>query len=90
MKSEYLKLLYGVTLVLFVFFLYDTQPKKQVFVDASKNGYVISMMANREQVLISNNYDATPYLLGKYTMRNKILCVRRVYIKMNFVLYQTV
>jgi hypothetical protein len=36
---------------------------------------VISMLANREQVLISNNYDATPYLLGKYTMRNKILCV---------------
>ena len=32
-------------------------------------------MANREQVLISNNYDATPYLLGKYTMRNKIVCV---------------
>lgn len=75
MKFEYLKLLYGVTLVLFVFFLYDTQPKKQVFVNASKNGYVISMMANREQVLISNNYDATPYLLGKYTMRNKILCI---------------
>ena len=75
MKFEYLKLLYGVTLVLFVFFLYDSQPKKQVFVNASKNGYVISMMANREQVLISNNYDATPYLLGKYTIRNKILCV---------------
>ena len=74
-KFEYLKLLYGVTLVLYVFFLNDTQPKKQVFVNASKNGYVISMLANREQVLISNNYDATPYLLGKYTMRNKIVCV---------------
>ena len=74
-KFEYLKLLYGVTLVLFVFFFNDTQPKKQVFVNASKKGYVISMLANREQVLISNNYDATPYLLGKYTMRNKIVCV---------------
>ena len=74
-KFEYLKLLYGITLVLSVFFLNDTQPKKQVFVNASKKGYVISMLANREQVLISNNYDATPYLLGKYTMRNKIVCV---------------
>lgn len=74
-KFEYLKLLYGVTLVLFLFFLNDTQPKKQVFVNASKKGYVISMLVNREQVLISNNYDATPYLLGKYAMRNKIVCI---------------
>lgn len=74
-KFKYLKLLYGITLVLLLFFLNNTQPKKEVFINASKNGYVISMLANREQVLISNNYDATPYLLGKYTMHNKIVCV---------------
>lgn len=73
---SYLKFLY-VYIVFFVLHLMfgKGSPKKELFVNGSSRAYVISVLANKEQVLISNNYESSSYLLGDYAMVNNVVCI---------------
>jgi len=48
--------------------------KKELFINASNQAYVISVIANNEQVLISNDYKSVSFLLGSYSIRNSVVC----------------
>ena len=72
---KYLKFFYCYCLFLLVFILFSSKPNKlELYVNASSQGYVISILANKEQVLISNNHQATTYLLGEYSLANGTEC----------------
>ena len=72
---KYLKLLYCYSLFLTVYIMIYSKPNRlELFVNASAQGYVISVTANMEQVLISNNFKASAYLLGDYSLANGIVC----------------
>ena len=49
--------------------------------NASTHGYIVSIVANNEQVLISNKYDAASYLLGSYSLSNGVRCIDSLNIK---------
>tara|TARA_B100000780_G_C20934559_1_gene372598 strand:- start:169 stop:654 length:486 start_codon:yes stop_codon:yes gene_type:complete len=49
--------------------------KRELFVNASSNAYLISVISNNEQVLVSDNYNAASYLLGNYSLENNIICI---------------
>ena len=74
-RYKYLKHLYCYSLFLVVCILFSSKPNKlELYVNASSQGYVISILANKEQVLISNNHQATTYLLGEYSLANGTEC----------------
>jgi len=49
--------------------------KKELFVNASTNALVISVIANNEQVVLTNDVNSLDYLLGDYSLRNSISCL---------------
>ena len=66
-------------------FSYLTEtPIKELFVNASKQGLVISISANNEQVIITDNLESANYLLGDYSLRNSIACTDTVPIAGDF------
>lgn len=73
---RYLKFLY---VYLFCFVLYSmfgtNVTKRELFVNASSSAYVISVISNNEQVLVSDNYITASYLLGSYSLENNIICI---------------
>jgi hypothetical protein len=72
---KYLKFFYCYCLFLLVCILFSSKPNKlELYVNASSQGYIISILANKEQVLISNNHQATTYLLGEYSLANGTEC----------------
>jgi competence protein ComEC len=48
---------------------------KELFVNSSKSALVISISANEEQVVLTNDFNSVGYLLGDYSLINKINCV---------------
>jgi len=60
----------------FIFFIQE--PSQELFINASKQALVISISANNEQVIISDNTESITYLLGDYSLRNSIDCVDTV------------
>lgn len=66
----YLYLLVGVV----VYDLKQGKPK-ELFINASKQALVISIVANDEQAVMSDNLESTSYLLGDYSLINSIVCV---------------
>ena len=59
----------------FGFSYFIETPIKELFVNASKHGLVISISANNEQVIITDDTESIHYLLGDYALRNSIDCV---------------
>lgn len=55
-------------------FFHSDNKKKQLFVNASKQGFVISILANKEQVVITDNKRSISYLMGDYSIRNSVKC----------------
>ena len=51
----------------------EIQLKKELFINASNQAYVISVIANNEQVLISNDYKSVYFLLGSYSILNRVV-----------------
>ena len=72
---KYLKFLYVYILtIVFCFMFSGDSAKKELFINASNQAYVISVIANNEQVLISNDYKTVSFLLGSYSIRNSVVC----------------
>ena len=72
---KYLKFLYVYILtIVFCFMFSGDSAKKELFINASNQAYVISVIANNEQVLISNDYKSVSFLLGSYSIRNSVVC----------------
>lgn len=65
--------LYILSISFYVMFSAESN-KKELFVNASTTGYVISVIENNEQVLVSNNYTSASYLLGSYSLGNGVRC----------------
>ncbi len=57
----------------FIGCLVEIQLKKELFINASNQAYVISVIANNEQVLISNDYKSVYFLLGSYSILNRVV-----------------
>ena len=73
---KYLKFLYVYILtIVFCFMFSGDSAKKELFINASNQAYVISVIANNEQVLISNDYKTVSFLLGSYSIRNRVVCI---------------
>ena len=72
---KYLKFLYVYILtIVFCFMFSGDSAKKELFINASNQAYAISVIANNEQVLISNDYKTVSFLLGSYSIRNSVVC----------------
>jgi competence protein ComEC len=72
---KYLKFLYLYILTIVFYFMFSAESnEKELFVNASNRAYVISVIENNEQVLVSNNYNSASYLLGSYTLSKKVSC----------------
>ena len=50
-------------------------PTQELFVNATRQGLVISVSANNEQILVTDNIESIHYLLGDYVLRNSIECL---------------
>lgn len=73
---RYLKFLYVYLLCFVLYSMSGTNvTKRELFVNASSNAYLISVISNNEQVLVSDNYNAASYLLGNYSLENNIICI---------------
>ena len=84
-KFKYLKFLYAYTIVMSLYMLISVNPiKKELFINASSQAYVLSVIANNEQVVISNKHSSSSYLLGSYAMKNGIECVDSITINTIF------
>ena len=78
-RFKVLYLLYSFLLIGVLGFVYfNEDPTHELFVNASKQALVISITANNEQVIISDNQESTTYLLGDYSLRNSIHCIDRI------------
>ena len=84
-KFKWIYFLYVYVLVGAFGFSYFTEtPIKELFVNASKQGLVISISANNEQVIIADDPESTNYLLGDYSLRNSIICTDTVSITSDY------
>ena len=61
--------------------LNESSSKKELFVNASTHDYIVFIVANNEQVLISNKHDAASYFLGSYSLSNGVRCIDSLNIK---------
>lgn len=68
----------------FGFSYFDQPATQELFINASKQGLVISISANNEQVIITDDPESVNYLLGDYSLRNSILCADTVSITGDF------
>ena len=57
-----------------LFYYLKKPPSKELFINASKQALVISIIANNEQVILSDNPGTISYLLGDYSLINSISC----------------
>jgi hypothetical protein len=72
---KYLKFLYLYILAIVFYFMFSAESnKKELFVNASNRAYVISVIDNNEQVIVSNNYNSASYLLGSYALSKSVSC----------------
>jgi len=58
-----------------LFYYLKKPPSKELFINASKQALVISIVANDEQVILSDNPESVNYLSGDYSLMNSIVCV---------------
>ena len=71
LRFVYIYLLSGLVL----FHYSKKTPTKELFINTSKQALVISVIANDEQVILSDNPGLVSYLLGDYSLMNTIACV---------------
>ena len=57
-----------------LFYYFKQAPSKELFINASKQAFVISIFANKEQVIFCDNPIGVNYLLGDYSLMNSISC----------------
>ncbi len=75
-EFKFLKILYVYILIGCIGFTFFSESLvNELFINASKQGLVISVSTNNEQVIITDNTESVTYLLGDYTLRNSIDCV---------------
>ena len=80
LRFLYLYVLWGVC------FYYSTNDAvtKELFINASKNALTISIVANNEQVLLTDDVNSLGYLLGDYAMMNSVACTDTLSLKSRY------
>lgn len=78
-QFKWIRFLYCYILIgFFCLSYFENTPVKELFVNASGQGLIISVSANNEQIIIADKFEAINYLLGNYSIRNSIDCIDTV------------
>ncbi len=84
-KYPFIRVIYCYLLIgLCIFYYFRYPSRRELFVNASKKSLLISIIANNEQVLFTEDDISDSYLLGNYSLMHAITCSDTIFFRQEY------